>query len=208
MSQASEQVKDFFERLADLQSRKEDQLRLEDIAALLTSYGKGQNQAIQECLARITGAIDSARHSVVKADAGKLAGEIIPDANLELDAVVKATEEATNKILDEAEAIQNALAGAPESLAQIISEHITRIFESCNFQDITGQRISKVVNTLLEIEEIATTLQGVLDGSIDPSEISKRTVRDIRPDAHLMEGPQLDENLPSQDEIDRMFGEA
>src|SRR5690348_1114859 len=76
----------------------------------------------------------------------------IPMATDELDAVVEATAEATGIILDEAEAVQKLGATLPPPVNNKIAGAVTRIYEACNFQDITGQRITKVVKTLKYIE--------------------------------------------------------
>ena len=79
----------------------------------------------------------------------------------ELDSVVAATEEATANILETVEKIDavahNIRSAAPDDytqgLADDIVELVVKVFESCNFQDLTGQRITKVVNTMKYIEE-------------------------------------------------------
>src|SRR3954468_7970779 len=76
----------------------------------------------------------------------------IPAAADELDAVVEHTAEATNEILDSCEtleALQPQLSGAA---AEVVAAAVTRIYEACSFQDITGQRIGKVVAALKAIE--------------------------------------------------------
>ena len=76
----------------------------------------------------------------------------------ELDAIVTATERATSDILNSAENIL-ALAGrlprTPETteLCQQIEAQATEILTTCSFQDITGQRTTKVVNTLHYLEK-------------------------------------------------------
>jgi chemotaxis protein CheZ len=75
-----------------------------------------------------------------------------PAATDELDAVVEHTAEATNEILDSCEtleALQPQLSGAA---AEVVAAAVTRIYEACSFQDITGQRIGKVVAALKAIE--------------------------------------------------------
>src|ERR1700730_18125805 len=83
----------------------------------------------------------------------------------ELEAVSKDSEVATQKILAAAEDIDQAadtLAaalkdGMDRGLAQDIRDRVVQIFEACNFQDLTSQRVTKVIKTLKEIEaEIAS----------------------------------------------------
>ena len=76
----------------------------------------------------------------------------------ELDSVVEATESATYKILTGAENVQEAVwkmrdRGADEDDCQLLEQCATDIFSACDFQDLTGQRIAKVVNVVGYIEE-------------------------------------------------------
>ena len=79
----------------------------------------------------------------------------------ELDAVVESAERATQQILGAAEDIEdaaNTLSASlkreqEKSLALDIQDNVLRIFEACNFQDLTGQRIAKVLTTLKFVEE-------------------------------------------------------
>jgi len=67
----------------------------------------------------------------------------------------------------------------------------TNILMACGFQDITGQRISKVVSTLRYLEERVDAMIRIwgVDG-IPPDEIPQAR-KDTRPDAHLLNGPSL-----------------
>src|SRR5207302_1956515 len=79
----------------------------------------------------------------------------------ELGAVVGGTEQATQQILEATEAIDQAATAlsrntSPDQqklLSEEIQERVVSIFEACNFQDLTGQRISKVMNTMKFIEQ-------------------------------------------------------
>ena len=124
----------------------------------------------------------------------------VVEATMELDAVVKSTEVATNKILDAAENIQNLVGNCSDKeLADKVSGDVCKIFEACNFQDLTGQRIKKVTATLNYIEE---TVGSLLRSFGDMPE------KDTRKDADLMTGPQMDQNKPSQDDVDKLFDDV
>jgi chemotaxis regulatin CheY-phosphate phosphatase CheZ len=122
----------------------------------------------------------------------------------ELAAVTAGTDQATQKILAAAEEIDQlannlsaSLKGKIEQgLAQDISDHVIRIFEACNFQDLIGQRVSKVMTTLEIIEERVAR-------AID--EIKNAPARGGG-DAYL-HGPRLDIDRGhiAQNEIDSMF---
>jgi chemotaxis protein CheZ len=137
----------------------------------------------------------------------------------ELDAVVQATETATEGILAAAEQIddvvgrmRNQATGDDDTTAiDEIGEQIIKIFESCNFQDITGQRITKVVNAMKFVEEKVDRMIDNLGGSeqIDAMAIEQKSQNEVAEDdeSHLLEGPQLDEaKKVSQDDIDKLFG--
>src|SRR3954454_8430244 len=76
----------------------------------------------------------------------------IPAATDELDAVVEHTAEATNTILDSCEKLEVLQAPLAGEAAETVAAAVTRIYEACSFQDVTGQRIGKVVSALKAIE--------------------------------------------------------
>ncbi|SRR5579883_1720591 len=129
--------------------------------------------------------------------------EHIPLATDELDAVVDHTAEATGTILDAAESMEKLAATLPRELGNRLTGDITRIYEACNFQDITGQRITKVVNTLKYIEaKIDALLAAFGDGIAAPASAAPAAI-----DKGLMSGPQLPGNANSQDEIDALLAQ-
>ncbi len=86
----------------------------------------------------------------------------IPTATDELDAVVSHTATATNEILDCCEVLEGLQARLQGEDAEALAGAVTRIYEACSFQDITGQRITKVVKALQTIEERVGRLVAVL----------------------------------------------
>ncbi|MGE5514910.1 MAG: protein phosphatase CheZ [Bacteroidota bacterium] len=132
----------------------------------------------------------------------------------ELDAIVEATENATQGILEAAEKIEgitkeiqsHAGDAYVARLAEDINETIINIFEACNFQDITGQRITKVVKTLQYIE---ARINAMIDiwGPDNIADIVPKPAADHRDDdAKLLNGPALENQGISQSEIDALFG--
>jgi hypothetical protein len=132
----------------------------------------------------------------------------ILSATGELDAIVSATERATLEILKGAERIGAAVARLPKSEATDavraeIEAQIMEIMTSCSFQDITGQRTSKVVNTLRYIEQrVHSMMQMRMGEAMDAPE--GHHGKDGRPDAHLLNGPALEGGV-SQGDIDALF---
>lgn len=142
--------------------------------------------------------------------------ERLPEAGLELDEVLKATEVATNTIMAAAETIMAADCVEPDAYKALVDEKMIEIFEACSFQDITGQRLSKVVRTLEHVEErivaIAERLK-VTDAELPPL---AETAEEKRRRELILHGPQregegvrqdeVDQIIASQDEIDALFG--
>lgn len=133
----------------------------------------------------------------------------------ELGAIVGGTEQATEQILAAAEAIDQAAtvlasgtsAAQTASLTADISERVIGIFEACNFQDLTGQRISKVMNTMKFIEHHINEMMEIW-GGVDAIKAHAPAVVDTRQgDARLLNGPKSagDEGHASQNDIDAMF---
>jgi len=151
------------------------------------------------------------------ADAG---ANRIMAATGELDAIVTATERATTEILNAAERIQefaNQMHRADRGgaaidvgeLADGIEIQVMEIMTACSFQDITGQRTTKVVNTLRYIEQRVNTMIEIwgVDRAVLASadaDTSHRKMNDDRPDAHLLNGPALGDGV-DQATIDALF---
>jgi chemotaxis protein CheZ len=133
----------------------------------------------------------------------------------ELDAIVEATESATNGILDIAEGVSAQISEiqAQEKdsyirhLADEVQEKLLGIFEHCNFQDLTGQRISKVVNTMKFIEDRIDRMMDIWgrEGFVLAEEDETTGTSQDDRDRQLLNGPQTGNKGISQDEIDALF---
>ena len=159
--------------------------------------------------------IDNAKMEIASLRPDEIPQEHIPSATDELDAIVEHTEEATGTILDAAEKLEELAASSDKKTAETITEAVTSIYEACNFQDITGQRITKVVKTLKHIEQKVDALisafgEQVNDGLEEKQKAdgeTKKKSEERREDEVSMHGPQLEENAQSQKEIDAiLFG--
>jgi chemotaxis protein CheZ len=134
----------------------------------------------------------------------------------ELDAVVEGTEQATESILNAVEEIDQraatlagTLEGAHEQrLAQDIQDGVVRIFEACNFQDLTGQRITKVVSTLKFIEQHIARMMEIWGGIDAFAQYTPEAMAEREGDEKLLNGPKLEgeSGHASQDDIDALFG--
>jgi chemotaxis protein CheZ len=131
----------------------------------------------------------------------------IPAAGEELDAIIKATEDATNTIMTSAEALMAADTKDPKAYEALVNDHVMKIFEACSFQDITGQRVAKVVETLQMIEaRVGRFAEAVnakdVAGFLDDQEASRAK----RKEKLMLNGPQLAGHAIDQKKVDDMFG--
>jgi chemotaxis protein CheZ len=146
---------------------------------------------------------------------GAFNGEPNGGARRHLDAVIVGTERATQQILEAAEGIDDAAnmfwatlkSETERDLASDIREHVVRIFEACNFQDLTGQRITKVLATLQFVEERVQRMMEIWGGRDVVKDYADGVLAEPRGKPGLANGPKLDgePGHASQDEIDALF---
>jgi chemotaxis protein CheZ len=116
-------------------------------------------------MARLTSRLRDVRGVLVgaeQADAGNgTAAAPLRRFTHELEAAVKTSEQATQRILAAAEEIDQAAnnlsaavkGNSEQGLAQDIRDRVIAIFEACNFQDVTSQRLAKVKTALAGMEQ-------------------------------------------------------
>ena len=120
-----------------------------------------------------------------------------------------------SRILEAAESIDQAASAlskvnSPDQqkiLSEEIQERVISIFEACNFQDLTGQRISKVMSTMKFIEKHIYDMMEIW-GGVDAIKAHAPPIVDHREgDDRLLNGPKLDGDAghASQDDIDALF---
>jgi chemotaxis protein CheZ len=146
---------------------------------------------------------------------GAFAAEGQGRASRELDAVVDSTERATQQILEAAESIDeaaNTLSASlkqeqEQALASDIRDQVVRVFEACNFQDLSGQRITKVLATLTFVEDRVARMLEIWGGRDVINGYAPATPAEREAESKLMSGPKLngDSGHVSQQEIDAMF---
>jgi chemotaxis protein CheZ len=131
----------------------------------------------------------------------------------ELAAAVESMETATQKVLASAESIDDcarALVSAltddyHHGLAQDIQDHVVRVYEACNFQDLAGQRIGKVIATLVMVEEQLAVMIERYDAGTGAAWTARKAGSPQSED--LLNGPRLDGEIghASQKDIDLLF---
>ena len=94
-----------------------------------------------------------------------------------------------------------------QDLARDILDQVTSIIEACNFQDLAGQRITKVTATLKFIEEHILRLMQIWGGMEEFVDVKPAAKAELAQYPKLVNGPKLegDRGCVSQKEIDEMF---
>jgi chemotaxis protein CheZ len=134
----------------------------------------------------------------------------------QLDAIVHATEGATNTIMESVEGIDNLMGearaycqgGKLGDIFDQVTERVNTVFEACSFQDITGQRITKVVNSMKFVEERINAIIFTWGREELAKVVVEIKEKQDDPDQNLLHGPQLPGQGVSQDEVDRMLAQT
>lgn len=208
----------FQERLAEIRKTRGETISVSevgDVVASLLRTLSGDLSANEVQLYRelddLVSYIRSAKSEISSIKPEQIQSDFIDKAADELDAIVKATESATSTILDCAEMLESLSTKVGEEHGQAITQVVTRIYEASTFQDLTGQRVTKVVNALkhieIELDKIVKIfgdeLRKSASASVSAAKLSKPG--DSRADAHLLNGPQLAGQGVSQAEIDALL---
>ena len=198
-----------------LQARKGDQVSMRDVMSLaelmvgsFRSFFDALDSSVYRELKDIADYISTAREEIRGLQANDIKSHRIPAAGLELDAIVKATEDATNTIMEQAERLMALEGDDLESYQAEVNKAAIQLFEACSFQDLTGQRISKVVQVLNYIEaRIERFAEVIGEKDAEPVLSDEEAKAEKRRGDLLLNGPQLDGAGASQSDIDAMLGD-
>lgn len=201
-------------RMEQLRTDHGPSIRIEDVGAvvvsLVTSLGEegidGQAGVGSE-LRALLDFINRAKDELASMRPKTMSEKHIATARDELDAVVAHTEEAAGRIMDVAEKIGEIASEVDGAQSEKLMDLSTEIFEASSFQDITGQRVNKVVAVLHHIEERLQSLAEVIgDTEIEEEsvEIFDKEGKVVNEEA-LKHGPQLDGAGNNQDDIDALL---
>lgn len=182
---------------------------VESVMGSLQGDGYCLNSQLHTDIEALATYINTVKAEIADIRADKINAEYVPTASDELSAIVGATEQATNSIFEAVELIEELSQEMAPEIAERVTAAVTGIYEACGFQDITGQRITKVVKALQNIEE---KVQDLLIAFGEDAGEARRD-RKVEPEAEsaesedksLMHGPQLAENANSQAEIDALL---
>jgi chemotaxis protein CheZ len=179
---------------------------VEVVTAVLTTMSGDLTGAETSLLAEVEAlgkTISSAKQEIAALRVDDIRDRDIPFATDELDAIVQHTAAATHAILESCEIMEEVAGKVTGDPSRQIQDAITKIYEACSFQDITGQRITKVVTTLKTIEDkVAQIIKtfGVQRSPIDTPMPAPATT-----EAELLNGPQLPSNAMDQSDIDKLL---
>ena len=158
----------------------------------------------------LAGTVANARAEIAALGADDINESHIPSATDELDAIVAHTATATDSILECCEKIDTITPRLAPEDAALMQDVVTNIYEACSFQDITGQRITKVVATLKAIEAKVSHIMDVFqpDPNATRPELATAVHKEKPPPdtaASLLNGPQLPNNAMDQSDIDALL---
>jgi chemotaxis protein CheZ len=135
------------------------------------------------------------------------------EATEELDSIVGATEAATSDILAAAEHIQEVAwtlreQGLEAEVCDLIDAKATAVYTACSFQDLTGQRIRKVIQVLRYLEGRINAMIDIwgLDGTMAAEAASAARAR--AGEAALISGPAPLRHGLDQADVDVVMGPA
>ena len=200
-------VADFLRRQRNEDVSLSDVVALAEITATsLQTFFENMDVAIYRELREIAEYIQAMKIEIGALGVNEIRDRRIPAAGEELGAIIKATENATNTIMGCAEAVMSAAADDVEAFKALVEEKMLVIFEACSFQDITGQRIAKVVATLEHIEmrvaRFAAALHAKDLGGYLSEVVQARAERRRR---LLLHGPAREGEGIGQTDVDRLL---
>lgn len=200
-------------RIENIRSKYGDSVSLDSVANIVSEVMGSIDGSLvlselhfQDELKELLAYIEKAKADLGQIQPKDLSENKIPEASNQLDEVVNATEEAATKIMDAAEELGEVAGTVDGELAEKLENISMKIFEASSFQDITGQRVTKVVNTLKHLEEKLSDLaKAIGDTDSHLNEDKSLSEKDKRDDKDLLQGPQSEAVANDQDAIDALF---
>ena len=116
-------------------------------------------QVLRHELQDMSASISQARREIAALRPSEDGNDRFSTASNELDAIIVSTERASSEILTSSERILeliSKLRDGEEDTGELhskIEAEVMEIFTACSFQDLTGQRTTKVINVLRYIEQ-------------------------------------------------------
>ncbi|WP_020591631.1 protein phosphatase CheZ [Kiloniella laminariae] len=150
------------------------------------------------------------------ADASRKKGERTDFENMsvQLDALVRNTEVASDQILKSSEGILDLVdmirdekdEEARHSMCDTLTAHAMDTLEACSFQDLTGQRVTKILHSLQFVEDRVNAMINIYGQEAVINRGAELSANDIPEEEVAMDGPAvIEEEAISQDDIDALF---
>jgi chemotaxis regulatin CheY-phosphate phosphatase CheZ len=176
-----------------------------------TAQGATPDSALREELRAMSAYIHQTRSEIAALRPADAGSNRIMAATGELESIVLETERATSDILSGVERIQALALKLPKDgdmgkIAAALQKEVTEMLTACSFQDITGQRTTKVVSTLHYIEQRVNSMVGIW-GAQDGGGVPAPDIKAAEPDDAPMHA-HAPEPRPSQADIDAIFAGA
>lgn len=204
---AALKVKEAIENLKSRNVRERQLVEVLELSHTLTHamehFFTALDTSIKDEFRDIAGFIQKARDEIGGLRPNDIQTVRLPKAGEELEAIVHDTEVATEKIMQTAEDVLAMDPETDENYATDIQDRMLVIIEACSFQDLTGQRVSKVVSTLKQIEDRISRFAEVMGLEEAPVEL---TPEEVRARDLLLNGPAIGGPETAQEDIDKLFG--
>jgi hypothetical protein len=166
-------------------------------------------QVLRHELQDMSASISQARREIAALRPSEDGNDRFSTASNELDAIIVSTERASSEILTSSERILELTAKLRDAdddtvgLYSKIEGEVMEIFTACSFQDLTGQRTTKVINVLRYIEQRIGSMIEIWGEDKSPRDDLPPEPVDARPDSHLLHGPSL--TGIDQNEVDQLM---
>jgi chemotaxis regulatin CheY-phosphate phosphatase CheZ len=166
-------------------------------------------QVLRHELQDMSASISQARREIAALRPSEDGNDRFSTASNELDAIIVSTERASSEILTSSERILELIGklrdGGDDTadLHSKIEAEVMEIFTACSFQDLTGQRTTKVINVLRYIEQRIGSMIAIWGEDKSPRDDLPPDPVDDRPDSHLLHGPSL--TGIDQNEVDQLM---
>lgn len=197
------------DRLAEIRANRpnaEPQILSEVVRAVLTTMSDDltiHDTALLLEVEELGRTIANVKVEIAALRVDEITGSHIPFATDELDAIVAHTAAATDAILEVCETLDTVASTVTGDAAVKLQDATTRIYEACSFQDITGQRITKIVGTLKTIEEKVARIIATFGHKV--SDLPMPAALELTAEEELLNGPQLPNQAMDQSDIDKLM---
>ena len=196
------------QKLAAIRARKPEiapELVTEVMRAVLTTISDeltAKEASLLQEIEELGHTIAIAKSEIAALRVDDITDHDIPFATDELDAIVAHTAHATHAILASCEMLDEVAESISGDGATKLQDAVTRIYEACSFQDITGQRITKVVTTLKAIEAKVAQIIKTFGAKSEATPLEEPPAPEA---VELLNGPQLPSNAMDQSDIDKLL---